>query len=559
MLGSLHAPRWRWTALAVVLAAGALFAAFAQGAARSQEQEQGQGDAGAAHPAAVEEPAAAGPIDALKQEAADGVDANLVQEMVDSIFSFGELGFQEVETSRYITNVLRENGFNVQTGIAGIPTAWMATWGSGKPVIALGSDIDGIPKSSQKPGVAYKDPLVEGAPGHGEGHNSGQAVNIAAALSVKKLMERENIQGTLKIWPGVAEELLGTKAYYVREGFFRDVDVTLFSHVDTGLSVDWGSDSGNGLISLEYAFQGRPAHAAGDPYNGRSALDAVELMNQGMNYRREHLRVNQRMHYVITEGGEQPNVVPDHAKVWYFLREQDYDHIRDLWRTANQVANGAARMTETEVESTTVLGSAWPQHMNKPVAEAAAANMEAVGMPEWSEDDQRFAKAIQAEYGAAQNGLETEVDGLEDPIPEQYKKGGGSDDIGDISWNVPTITLRYPANVGGTPGHSWWRSIAMATPVAHKGSTTGAKVQAMTLIDLLEKPELVRDAWTYFRDVQTKDTQYRPLIRRGDKPAIHLNKEKMDRFRPQMRQFYYDPSQYDTYLEQLGIEYPTTR
>jgi len=556
MLGSLHMRRWRWLALAL-LAAG-VFAALAQGATQSQDQPEStateQEDSAAAEKA-QEDPA----LEALKQEAADNVDGKLVQEMVDSIFSFGELGFQEVETSRYITNILRENGFSVQTGIAGVPTAWMATWGSGKPVIALGSDIDGIPKSSQKPGVAFRDPLIPDAPGHGEGHNSGQAVNIAAALSVKKLMERENIKGTLKIWPGVAEELLGTKAYYVREGFFRDVDVTLFSHVDTGLSTSWGEASGNGLISLEYAFQGKPAHGAGDPWNGRSALDAVELMNQGMNYRREHLRVNQRMHYVITEGGEQPNVVPDHAKVWYFLREQDYDHIKDLWRVGNQVAQGAAKMTETQLESITVLGSAWPQHMNKPVAEAAAANMEAVGMPEWSEDDQRFAKAIQAEYGAAQNGLKTEVDGLDGPIPEEYKKGGGSDDIGDISWNVPTITLRYPANVGGTPGHSWWRAIAMATPVAHKGSTTGAKVQARTLIDLVKKPELVRDAWTYFRDVQTKDVKYRPLIRRGDKPAVHLNKEKMERFRPQMREFYYDPSAYDTYLEQLGIEYPTTR
>ena len=556
MLGSLHMRRWRWLALAL-LAAG-VFAALAQGATQSQDQPEStateQEDSAAAEKA-QEDPA----LEALKQEAADNVDGKLVQEMVDSIFSFGELGFQEVETSRYITNILRENGFSVQTGIAGVPTAWMATWGSGKPVIALGSDIDGIPKSSQKPGVAFRDPLIPDAPGHGEGHNSGQAVNIAAALSVKKVMERENIKGTLKIWPGVAEELLGTKAYYVREGFFRDVDVTLFSHVDTGLSTSWGEASGNGLISLEYAFQGKPAHGAGDPWNGRSALDAVELMNQGMNYRREHLRVNQRMHYVITEGGEQPNVVPDHAKVWYFLREQDYDHIKDLWRVGNQVAQGAAKMTETQLESITVLGSAWPQHMNKPVAEAAAANMEAVGMPEWSEDDQRFAKAIQAEYGAAQNGLKTEVDGLDGPIPEEYKKGGGSDDIGDISWNVPTITLRYPANVGGTPGHSWWRAIAMATPVAHKGSTTGAKVQARTLIDLVKKPELVRDAWTYFRDVQTKDVKYRPLIRRGDKPAVHLNKEKMERFRPQMREFYYDPSAYDTYLEQLGIEYPTTR
>ena len=371
-------------------------------------------------------------------------------------------------------------------------------------------------------------------------------------------MERDNIQGTLKIWPGVAEELLGTKAYYVREGFFKDVDVTLFSHVSTDLSVDWGQDSGNGLISVEYAFEGKPAHAAGDPQNGRSALDAVELMNQGMNYRREHLRVNQRMHYVITQGGEQPNVVPDEAKVWYFLREGDYGRITDLWTMADDVAEGAAKMTETRVASSTVLGSAWPQHMNRPVAEAMGANMDTVGMPEWSADDQEFARAIQREYGANPNGLQTEVGGVEAPIPPQYHKGGGSDDIGDISWNTPTVTLRYPANVGGTPGHSWWRAIAMATPVAHKGSTTGARVQAMTIVDLLKRPDLLEDARAYFAE-QTANTKYTPLIRPQDNPAIHLNAEKMARFRPQMEKFYYQPDKYDTYLEQLGIHYPTTR
>ena len=559
MLGSLHMRRWHVVVLATV--AGALFVALAQGAARSQEQEQGDAPAAAqeAPDNGAEAKAQADPeLEALKQEAADGVDGELVQQIVDSVFSFGELGFQETKTSEYLTGLLEENGFDVQRGIAGVPTAWMATYGSGKPVIALGSDIDGIPRSSQKPGVAYRDPLVEDAPGHGEGHNSGQAVNIAAALSVKELMERGNIKGTLKIWPGVAEELLGTKAYYVREGFFDDVDVTLFSHVDTDLSVDWGQDSGNGLISLEYGFEGVPAHAAGDPQNGRSALDAVELMNQGMNYRREHLRVNQRMHYVITQGGEQPNVVPDEAKVWYFLREGDYDRIKGLWKMANQVANGAAKMTETKVASVDVLGSAWPQHMNRPVAEAVGANIDAVGMPEWSEEDQEFARAIQQEYGAPENGLRTEATGVEGPIPPEYHKGGGSDDIGDISWKVPTITLRFPANVGGTPGHSWWRAIAMATPVAHKGSTTGAKVQAMTIVDLLERPELVREARAYFKE-QTKDTKYRPLIRPDDQPAVHLNAEKMARFRPLMKKFYYKPDKFDTYLEQLGIDYPTTR
>src|SRR3990170_3104689 len=215
--------------------------------------------------------------------------AKLTQVMVDKIFSFGELGFQEVETSRYLVGLLREHGFTVEEGIAGIPTAWMASWGSGKPVITFGSDIDGIPKASQKPGVAYHDPLVEGAPGHGEGHNSGQAVNITAALALKKVMERERIPGTIVLWPGVAEELVATKAWFVRDGRFRDVDAVFFTHVGNDLGVTWGDASGTGLVSVEFTFTGEAAHSAGSPWRARSALDAVELMNVGWDFRREHL------------------------------------------------------------------------------------------------------------------------------------------------------------------------------------------------------------------------------------------------------------------------------
>jgi aminobenzoyl-glutamate utilization protein B len=224
--------------------------------------------------------------------------------MVDEIFSYGELGFQEFETSKYLTGILEKEGFKVARGVAGIPTAWTATWGSGKPVIALGSDLDCIPQASQKPGVAYHAPIVEGAPGHGEGHNSGQALNITAALAVKKVMEREHMAGTLMLWLGVAEEDLGTKAYLVRAGIFKDVDVVLFTHVGTELGVSSGPGGGTGLISVEYSFHGESAHAAAAPWRGRSALDAVELMDAGWNFRREHLRLNQRSHYVITNGGD---------------------------------------------------------------------------------------------------------------------------------------------------------------------------------------------------------------------------------------------------------------
>jgi aminobenzoyl-glutamate utilization protein B len=434
----------------------------------------------------------------------------------------------------------------------------MATWGSGKPVIALGSDIDGIPQASQKPGVAYHSPLIDGAPGHGEGHNSGQAVNITAALAVKKLMEREKLPGTLRIWPGTAEELVATKAYFVREGFFKDVDVAMFTHVGNDLTVSWGDREGTGLVSVEYTFRGQTAHSAGAPWRGRSALDAVELMNIGWNFRREHLALEHRSHYVVTNGGDQPNVVPRTASVWYYFRQTTYPRIKELWEIADTIARGAAMMTSTELLPVRVLGSAWPQHFNKAVAEAMWANIKKVGMPQWSEADQTLAKALQKELGSREQGLTTKIgEQLSGPVTEN--RGGGSDDIGDISWNVPTVTLRFPSNIPGLPGHNWANAIAMATPIAHKGATAGAKVQAMTIIDLLTKPALVQQAWDYFRDVQTKSIKYEPLIRPQDKPAVDLNRAIMEKYRGEMRKYYYDPSRYKTYLEQLGIEYPTVK
>jgi aminobenzoyl-glutamate utilization protein B len=500
----------------------------------------------------------------LKNEAVKDVESMSVftQQMVDSIFSFAELGFQEVETNRYLIDILKKNGFTVEEGIAGIPTAFMATWGSGKPVIALGSDIDCIPQASQKPGVAYHDPMIEGAPGHGEGHNSGQAVNITAVLAVKKLMEREKLPGTLRIWPGTAEELVGTKAYFVRAGFFKDVDIALFTHVGNELSVSWGDRDGTGLVSVEFTFKGETAHAAGAPWRGRSALDAVELMNIGWNYRREHLPLEHRSHYVITNGGDQPNVVPRNASVWYYFRHTTYKQIKDLWAIGESIAKGAAMMTNTELQPMRVLGSAWPQHFNKVVAETTWANIQKVGMPQWSDADQTLAKALQKELGnTRQEGLLTKVGGTSGELqgPVRENRGGGSDDIGDISWNVPTVTLRFPSNIPGLPGHNWANAISMATPIAHKGATAGAKVQAMTLLDLVLKPALIDQAWDYFRTVQTKEIKYEPLIRAQDQPAIELNKSVMDRYRPELKKYYYDPSRYKTYLEQLGITYPTVK
>jgi aminobenzoyl-glutamate utilization protein B len=509
-------------------------------------------------------------IEKLKAEASAEVEKYSVlgQQINDMLFSFSELGFQEYETFNYLTNLLEKNGFKVQKGVAGVPTAWIATWGSGKPVIALGSDVDCIPKASQKPGVAYADPIVEGAPGHGEGHNSGQALNIISAFALKKIMEREKISGTIMLWPGIAEELVGTKAYYVRAGYFKDVDACIFTHVANNLGVGYGDAGNNGLVSVRFNFEGAAAHAAGAPWRGRSALDAVELMNIGWNFRREHLELTQRSHYVISDGGDQPNVVPSKASVWYYFRERTYPNIKKLFDIGVKIAEGAALMTDTKF-TYEVLGSAWPGHFNKPIALAMYENIKKVGLPQWTEEDQLLARATQIELKAPRvEGLAVKLDTISMPSPagpvnvmgrQLMAMGGGSDDIADISWSLPTVVLRYPSNIPGLPGHHWSNAISMATPIAHKGIVYGAKAEVMTLLDMLLKPEILANAWDYYRHEQTKEIQYTPLIGEKDHPAINLNKKIMEEYAPKLKPFYYNPAKYKTYLDQLGIKYPTVR
>ena len=533
------------TALSAVAIAGMLFAgggALMTGTALAQQGGPKQ--------------EAASRTESLKSAAVGGVEARrkLAQVINDTVFSFGELAYQEFETSKYLTGLLEKNGFTVERGVAGLPTAWVARWGSGAPVIALGSDIDCLPKASQKPGVAYREPLVEGAPGHGEGHNSGQAVNIVAALAVKELMEREKLPGTLVLWPGVAEELLGGKAFMVRAGIFKGVDTVLFTHVGDNLATSWGQPRGTGMVSVEYTFEGDSAHAAAAPWRGRNALRAVELMNIGWDFRREQLRPDQRSHYVITNGGDQPNVIPPLASVWYFFRELDFENIKRNYEIGNKIAEAAAMMTDTKV-TRKLIGAAAPRHFNKPMAEAVQANIDKVGLPQWTPDEQIFAKAVQRLVEGKESGLATDPRPLE--TPQARPESGGSDDIGDVSWVAPTITFNYPANIPNLPGHNWSNAIAMATPIAHKGVIAGSKVIALNLIDLLTRPELVKEAKTYFTEVQLKNNKVLPLLADTDMPQVQINHDTMERFRPQMRNYYYDAAKYDTYLDQLGVKFPT--
>ena len=493
---------------------------------------------------------------AMKAEVSAGVDARakLVQEMVDSIFSFAEPGFQEFKAQEYLTGILEQNGFKITKGVAGIPSAWKATWGEGGPLIALGSDVDGLLGLSQVPGSPEIKPLVEGAPGHGEGHNSGMPLMIAAALAAKDVMQKHGIKGRLMLWPGIAEELLGTKAYYVRDGLFDGVDANIFTHVSSAFGTGYGDLGLNGMVSVEYSFKGRTAHAAGAPWEGRSALDAVELMDVAWNFRREHLPVTQRSHYIITNGGNQPNIVPSDASVWYYFRDKDFAGVRNLYEIGNTISEAAAMATGTTVKHR-VLGYAAPNFGNKPLAEAAYKNIEAVGMPKWTDADQTFAKMVQETNNRPVAPLGDKVAPLS--TPENRGPGfGASDDIGDVTWTVPSITIMFPSNIPSVIPHNVLSAMAMATPIAHKGAMAGAKAVAMTVLDMMTTPKLIRDAKEYFDTVQQEADHYDPVITAEDKPAIDLNRGLMKRMRPEMTKYYYDPAKYPTYLDQLGIAYP---
>ncbi len=501
-------------------------------------------------------PAFAKASDSLKATAAANVDAHakLAQQMVDTVFSYAEPGFQEYRTSAYLTDILKKNGFKITMGVAGIPTAWTATWGEGGPLIALGSDEDDLRGLSQVPGDPHIKPLVPGAPGHGEGHNSGMPLQVIAALAVKDVMEKHHIKGRLMLWPGIAEELLGSKAFYVRAGLFKDVDACIFVHVSSGFGTGWGPGQTSGMVSVLYSFHGRTAHAAADPWDGRSALDAAELMDVMWNFRREHLPLSQRSHDVIVDGGGQPNIVPDHASVWYYFRDHDFASVRSLYDIGNTIADAAAMATGTTV-SHKLLGTAAPGFGNRPLAEDAYENIKLVGMPKWSDDDRTFNREVHADNGLKQAPLQT---GVASPVSLKPRpsEGGPSDDIGDIMWNVPTITIHYPANLPGIPFHNVIAAMAMATPIAYKGVMTGAKAVAMTVLDLMTKPALLIQAKSWFQDVQLKDQKYVSMLGPEDKPDIHANDALMNEMRPKMEPFYFDAKKYPTYLDQLGIKYP---
>jgi aminobenzoyl-glutamate utilization protein B len=464
------------------------------------------------------------------------VDANAesMAKIGDSIYYFGELGMQEFESTKLMKDVLENAGFKVELGAAGMPTNLWARWGTGHPAVAIVSEIDALPGGSQTPMEFTRKPLVPGAPGHMEGHNTHGGLAAAAAFAVKQTMTRYNIPGSVIISLGPAEEQLISRPYIVRAGYFKDVDAIIYVHIGDQFATGYGL--GNyASISANFAFHGKTAHGAVDPWDAKDALDAVELMDVGTAYLRQQLHPTYRIHRVITNGGIQPNVIPDLAQAWWWVRDANMPDAKETFDKVVNIARGAALMTGT-TEEYRVIAAGWPQLGMKTIAEAIQANMNAVGMPQWTDEEQRFARDFQKSAGRQEIGLRTTVTPL-GGRPQSYS----SNDSGDISWTVPAGLLSFPASVPGIAAHEWHAAVTPTSTIAHKGTLAGAKVMAASILDLLTDPALLKKAHAEFEEA-TKATPYFEVLPPDAKPPLDLNKAAMDQYRPEMRKFYLNES-----------------
>jgi aminobenzoyl-glutamate utilization protein B len=453
----------------------------------------------------------------------------------DAIWSYAELGMQEYKSSGLLADSLEKAGFAVERGAAGMPTCFVATYGSGKPVIGFLGEFDALPMISQKGRVPAQNPLLEGAPGHGCGHNTMCTAAVAAAIAVKNAMDKYGFPGTIKVFGSPAEETLISRPYMIRAGLFDGVDAVIDNHSSSGFSTSYGK-GGNAMFSSVFTFKGKTAHGA-SPWNAVSALDAVELMNIATNFLREHLFYTYRMHYVIKEGGEAPNVVPDRASVWYYVRNSD-ERVEEMYAKVKDCARAAALATGAELENIRCYSAVHQRHANKAAAELMQKNIDLVGMPEWTEVEHAYARAMQKELGKEEKGMPTEVGEIGDS--SRHFVGGGSSDVGDVTLIAPTATIRFPGQVPGAIGHHWSAVAGNYGSTAWKGLNAGAKAIAASAIDMLTKPEELKKLRDEFEEY-TRDHPYKPFLPEDAQPPIDLNKELMDRWRPLMEKFYLEP------------------
>ncbi|MBS1914846.1 MAG: amidohydrolase [Bacteroidetes bacterium] len=452
----------------------------------------------------------------LKTQAANDIQSqyDMYKSKALQIWSYAEVGYKEYKSSALLQQTLKDNGFTVEAGVAEIPTAFVATYGSGKPVIGILAEFDALPGLSQD-SVAEKSPIAGMKAGHGCGHHLFGVASMAAGIELKKLIEAGKLKGTIKVYGCPAEEGGSGKVYMVRAGLFKGVDVVLHWHPGSENQVELRRSMAN--ISAKFRFHGLSAHAAAAPDKGRSALDAVEGMDMLVNMMREHIPSSTRIHYVITDGGKAPNVVPDFAESYYYVRNQDRTIVRDVFERVVNAAKGAAMGTGTTMDYE-ITGGVYDLLPNKTLAEVMQKNLETVGGVMYTDKEIEFAKKIQATFNYKSPAIETAKEVR--PLTEEKDDGGGSTDVADVSWTVPTVGLNAATWVPGTPAHSWQATACGGTDIGIKGLMVAAKTIALTGIDLFTDNTIILKATDEFNKAKGPDFQYKALL--GDrKPALN--------------------------------------
>jgi aminobenzoyl-glutamate utilization protein B len=425
-----------------------------------------------------------------------------ILEISMTLWDYAELAQMETRSAAYLADYLEAEGFAVERGVADMPTAFMASFGSGRPIIGVLAEFDALPNIGNEI-VPRKEPRADGYPhGQGCGHNLFGAGSVAAAVALKRTLEAHGLSGTIRLYGTPAEETVVGKVYMAKAGLFDDLDATLDWH--PGQETGVRNQSGQAMNNFEVEFYGQAAHSAADPWNGRSALDAVEMMDYGANMLREHVRPTTRIHYVIPSAGEAPNVVPEYARVWYYVRDTARAPVEKTYDRLLKIAEGAALATATE-HRVTLLTGVHAMLLNRPLQEAMQANLEMVGGPDFDEEDQAFARSLQEFLGLEPKGLDAEIKPLKD---EPEPPGGGSTDVAEVSWIAPVVSLSVTTAAADIPWHSWATSASHGTPGSVKGAEVAAKVLALTGVDLLLNPDLVQEAQAFFRD----NTQGRPYV-----------------------------------------------
>ncbi|MDP7059605.1 MAG: amidohydrolase [Candidatus Marinimicrobia bacterium] len=428
----------------------------------------------------------------------------------DNIWSYAELSLVEHQSSKVLSDYAEKNGFKVERGVAGMPTAIVATYGSGRPHIGILGEFDANAGISQKK-QPTKEARIAGAPGHGCGHNLFGTGSLGAAIAIKELMEKKKLKGTVIFFGTPAEETIFGKTYMARAGLFDDLDICMDWH--PGDNLEASTQSSKALVDFRVKYYGKAAHASSDPWNGFSAVDGLELYTTGMNYYREHIRPTARIHYHIETAGDVVNVVPEHAQIWTRVRENDRENLNVVYERVKKIAEGAAMMAEVDY-SIELISGIYEIQPNRTGAAALLKNMELLGPIDYSKDELKYARTIQRETDKPEEGMDADIEPLRETLPAQ----GGSTDVGDVSQIVPVVRARVSAAPKDVPWHSWAVVACTGMSIGHKGMLFAAKSLSMTMVDLFENPQLVKEIKAEFKN-RKGDKVYKAMIPDGPPPV----------------------------------------